>query len=728
MFRSLSLRAKIIALPLVSAIGFVVTLTASFVLGSRAQQQLAAIEHGYQPALELSRRQQSILENYQRALRDAVGASDTAAITLADSLVKKFAQANDSLSKTSVVDSAEIAKIQTAFTTYASAAKGSSRGMITGSMEDLMGGATEVKEKYSALGKELQANTTKQEQAIGEAFSKADKMQQTSRAVTTVALLVSLLALAVIAWGTVTSIIGAMRSLSQTARDISNGKLDVDVTVSGTDEIGELGEAFRGMLSYIGGVSEAAQRLATGDLSAHVDVRSEHDALSRNINGATDTLREVTGEVKSVIAAATEGDLAKRGNPARFQGAYADLVSGTNVALDAVVQPIAEAKDVLAKVAARDLSARVRGDYVGEHAAIKASLNTALDNISEVFASLTMAIGQVNAAAREIGDGSQELASGAADQAGAIDQVSNRITVVSERTKANAADAAEARAAMEKTSETTEQGVERMTALAEAVTEIKKSADATAKIVKTIDEIAFQTNLLALNAAVEAARAGDAGKGFAVVADEVRSLAIRASEASRNTSTLIEESVQKAETGVRLNESVMRRLEEIRTGVQRAATIMHNIAEGAVEQDKELAEVTVAMSQISGLTQRTAANAEESASAAAELSAQSSEMQELAIQFTLDGKHTQTIAQGVAESHRGQTSAAVRKAAAPSKTPPSVRPSARPAAKASSKPARPAAKAASHAAEKSDDVFPVSASALIPFDEDDSSDDVLGSF
>ena len=731
MFRTLSLRAKIVALPIVAALGFVVTLTASFVLGSRSQQQLAAIEKGYQPALELSRRQQALLESYQRALRDAVGASDTAAISAADTLLARFSRATDSLSHNTAVDSADIAKVQAGFAAYATSAKATSRGMITGAMEDLMGGATEVKEKYAALAKQLEAQTAHQEMEIGTAFSKADTMQKTSRLVTTVALVVSLIALAVIAWGTVTSIIGAMRALSQTARDIAQGKLDTEVTVSGTDEIGELGEAFRGMLSYIDGVSNAAARLAIGDLSAHVDVRSEHDALSRNINGATDTLREVTGEVNSVIAAATDGDLSKRGNPERFQGAYSGLVRGTNAALDAVVQPIAEAKDVLARVAARDLSARVRGDYVGEHAAIKASLNTALDNISEVFASLTMAIGQVNAAAREIGDGSQELASGAADQAGAIDQVSNRITVVSERTKANAADAAEARAAMEKTSETTEQGVERMTALAEAVTEIKKSADATAKIVKTIDEIAFQTNLLALNAAVEAARAGDAGKGFAVVADEVRSLAIRASEASRNTSTLIEESVQKAETGVRLNESVMRRLEEIRTGVQRAATIMHNIAEGAVDQDKELAEVTVAMSQISGLTQRTAANAEESASAAAELSAQSAEMQELAIQFTLDAKHSQAVSQGVAESHRGQTSAANRRASAPSTPPSAARQPARAATKSSrasaSKSVARAAKSRS-AAEKSDDVFPVSASALIPFDEDDSTDDVLGSF
>jgi methyl-accepting chemotaxis protein len=725
MLRTLSLRAKIIALPLVAALGFVVTLTASFVLGSRAQQQLAAIEHGYQPALELSRRQQALLENYQRALRDAVGASDTAALTTADTLVKHFAAANDSLKVNTVVDTAATNKLQAAFTSYTTSAKAASRGMITGAMEDLMGGATEVKEKYAKLSKELQSLTAAQETAIVAAFQQADNAQRTSRMVTTVTLVVSLLALAVIAWGTVTSIIGAMRSLSSTARDIARGNLNVDVAVSGTDEIGELGEAFRGMLSYIGGVSSAASRLATGDLSAHVDVRSEHDALSRNINGATETLRDVVGEVNTVIAAATNGDLSKRGNPERFQGAYSELVSGTNATLDAVVQPIAEAKEVLTKVAARDLSARVTGDYVGEHAAIKASLNTALDNISEVFASLTMAIGQVNSAAREIGDGSQELASGAADQAGAIDQVSNRVNVVSERTKANAADAAEARAAMERASESTEQGVERMTALAEAVAEIKRSADATAKIVKTIDEIAFQTNLLALNAAVEAARAGDAGKGFAVVADEVRSLAIRASEASRNTATLIEESVQKAETGVKLNESVTRRLEDIRTGVQRASTIMHNIAEGAVEQDKELGEVTSAMSQISGLTQRTAANAEESASAAAELSAQSNEMQELASQFTLDAKHERAVAAS-AGSMPGVTSASTRRTSS------AVSHGSRPAARTGAKPAaRSASRApvgARAAAAKSDDVFPVAASALIPFDDDDASDDVLGSF
>ena len=667
MFRTLSLRAKILALPAVAAIGFLATLGTTIVLGRRAQHELTVSRTGSSPTLDISRRQAVLLDRYQRVLRDAVAAGDTAGVRAADTLARQLSAVNDSLASSATAESAAVAN-------------------------------------------------------IAGAFAEADRLQRTTQLVTTGVLVLSLAALVGLAWGTLGSIISAMRALSSTGRDLAQGKIDVRVDLRSKDEIGELAEAFRGIIDYVGGVAHAADRLAQGDLSTTVSVRSPHDALSRSINGATGTLRGVTGEIASVIEAARHGNLAKRANAGEYQGAYAELITGTNGMLDAVIEPITEARDVLARVAAKDLSARVQGNYVGEHAAIKESLNAALENIAEVFASLSTAISQVNSAAREIGDGSQELASGAADQAGAIDQVSNRIGVVDERTKANAADAAEARAAMEKATQTTEQGVERMTALADAVAEIKRSADATAKIVKTIDEIAFQTNLLALNAAVEAARAGDAGKGFAVVADEVRSLAIRASEASRNTATLIEESVAKAETGVQLNEDVKRRLEEIRTGVQRAAAIMTNIAEGAQEQEKELAEVTSAMSQISGLTQRTAANAEESASAAAELSAQAAEMQELAAQFDVGhGARRAPATAPVTSASRRQSRAAIPVARVAPATPASVtkvRPSI-----PKPKPARPVKVAAA----TSQDIFAENAAALIPFD-DDSSDDLLASF
>ena len=730
MFRTLTLRSKILALPLVAALGFVLTLGTTFVLGKKSQTELERIETGFAPALEDSRRLESKLETYQRALRDAVGASDTSAIVAADTIAKAFAAIADGLNKNSVTDDTTIVRLSTEFVSYSKDARAMSMGMITGAMGDLLGGTQGVKTKYNALTASLAKQTKTMDASIKYAYAEARTLQSRTRLILSLVLVVSLIALGVLAVGTLRDITGAMRTLSTAATEISNGKIEQTIDVNTNDEIGTLATAFRAMVEYVGGIAHAADRLAAGDLSAKVTPRSEHDVLSRNMNRASEALQDVVGEAQTLIAAASRGELSKRSDASRFQGAYAELIGGTNSMLDAVVQPITEAQDVLQRVANRDLTARVEGTYHGDHAAIKDSLNTALENIAEVFASLTTAIEQVNSAAREIGDGSQELASGAADQAGSIDQVSNRIKVVDERTKASAADANEARAAMERANTDTEQGVERMKALADAVAEIKKSADSTAKIVKTIDEIAFQTNLLALNAAVEAARAGDAGKGFAVVADEVRSLAIRASEASRNTAVLIEESVQKAEAGVTLNESVRRRLEEIRSGVQRAATMMTNIAEGAREQERELAEVSGAMAQISQLTQRTAANAEESASAAAELSAQAGEMHQLAAQFKVSNAKEQ-----LAPSRRSATppsrekvpsarsgGRAPRSAAAPSATTPSR--NARPASGSSRKSA---VSTASRSA-MSDDVFPMSAAAAIPFDDDNDSDDVLGQF
>jgi methyl-accepting chemotaxis protein len=729
MFRTLTLRSKILALPLVAALGFVITLGTTFALGKKSQVELERIEKGYAPALEDSRRLETKLETYQRALRDAVGASDTGAVVASDTIAKTFLTLATQLKENTVTDDTTFVRLATEFGLYSKDARAMSMGMITGAMGDLLGGTQGVKTKYNALTASLAEQTKKMDLSIQQAYQQAHTLQSRAQLIVSLVLVLSLVALGVLAFSTLRDITGAMRTLSTAATEIADGKIEQKIDLNTNDEIGALATAFREMIEYVGGIAHAADRLAAGDLSAKVTPRSEHDVLSRNMNRASEALQDVVGEAQTLIAAASRGELSKRSDASRFQGAYAELIGGTNSMLDAVVQPITEAQDVLKRVANRDLTARVEGTYHGDHAAIKESLNTALDNIAEVFASLTTAIDQVNSAAREIGDGSQELASGAADQAGSIDQVSNRIKVVDDRTKASAADANEARAAMERANTDTEQGVERMKALADAVAEIKKSADSTAKIVKTIDEIAFQTNLLALNAAVEAARAGDAGKGFAVVADEVRSLAIRASEASRNTAVLIEESVQKAEAGVTLNEGVRRRLEEIRTGVQRAATMMTNIAEGAREQERELAEVSGAMSQISALTQRTAANAEESASAAAELSAQAGEMHQLAAQFKVGDQQVQSQARrGQAPSARSKSgSGRSGGSASRSATSSSATTSSRSTRPASSAPRKSAASAASRAA-GSDDVFPMSASAAIPFDDDNESDDVLGQF
>jgi methyl-accepting chemotaxis protein len=202
-------------------------------------------------------------------------------------------------------------------------------------------------------------------------------------------------------------------------------------------------------------------------------------------------------------------------------------------------------------------------------------------------------------------------------------------------TKQNAANAKEARGLSEAARGSSDRGVDSMKRLSQSIDKIKASSDATAKIVKTIDEIAFQTNLLALNAAVEAARAGDAGKGFAVVAEEVRNLAMRSAEAAKNTANLIEESVKNAEGGVVLNAEVLKNLDEINGQIRKVSEVMAEIAAASDQQSQGIEQVNTAVEQMNQVTQQVAANAEESASAAEELSGQANELQSMVSQFQL---------------------------------------------------------------------------------------------
>jgi methyl-accepting chemotaxis protein len=172
-------------------------------------------------------------------------------------------------------------------------------------------------------------------------------------------------------------------------------------------------------------------------------------------------------------------------------------------------------------------------------------------------------------------------------------------------------------------------GVSAMQRMSTSINDIKTSSDKTAKIIKTIDEIAFQTNLLALNAAVEAARAGEAGKGFAVVAQEVRNLAQRSAEAARNTAELIEAGQSNAESGVAVAVEVSANLEGIKESSGKVATLIAEIAAASSEQSQGIGQVNTAVSEMDKVVQSNAANAEESASAAEEMSSQAQELNSL---------------------------------------------------------------------------------------------------
>ncbi len=246
--------------------------------------------------------------------------------------------------------------------------------------------------------------------------------------------------------------------------------------------------------------------------------------------------------------------------------------------------------------------------------------------INRVIAGITDGAGQVSSAASQVASASQELAEGTGEQASSQEETSSSLEEMSSMTKQNADHANQAKAMMSKANQIVEKVNRHMVDMAGAVGEITRSSEETGKIIKTIDEIAFQTNLLALNAAVEAARAGEAGAGFAVVAGEVRNLAMRASEAAKNTNSLIENTVKAVRKGNELTNATQEAFKENAAISQKIAQLVDEIATASDEQAHGITQVNTAMAEMEKVTQSTAASAEESAAAAEELNAQAEQM------------------------------------------------------------------------------------------------------
>jgi methyl-accepting chemotaxis protein len=253
--------------------------------------------------------------------------------------------------------------------------------------------------------------------------------------------------------------------------------------------------------------------------------------------------------------------------------------------------------------------------------------------INQILTNLREGARQVFSASSQVSSASQSLAEGATEQAAGLEETSSSLEEMSAMTKQNADNAQQANTLASDAKNAASKGSDAMNRMASAIEDIKKSSDETAKIIKVIDEIAFQTNLLALNAAVEAARAGEAGKGFAVVAEEVRNLAMRSAEAAKNTSNLIEQSVNNSRNGVQICCEVQKALDEIVGSIGKTSDLVGEISAASSEQAQGVDQINTAISQMDKVTQQNAANAEESASASQQLSSQAQSMNHIVDQL-----------------------------------------------------------------------------------------------
>jgi methyl-accepting chemotaxis protein len=371
---------------------------------------------------------------------------------------------------------------------------------------------------------------------------------------------------------------------------------------------------------YDGALASLDQDIA--ELDKLVTVGSSRDALNKFKQGRA----EMGKAHDDVMAMVAEGK--------HFEAQQASLDK---------VRPLMEANEATIKVIANDQKTLLAQDLSGSQQAAARAHWTNLGllalallaaaavawSVHAINVRLRLTAGelkegseQVVSAANQVSTSSQSLSQGAAEQAASLEETSASMEEMASMTRKNAENSHQAAVLVTGVAQQVDESNQALTAMVASMSAIQASSNKVAKIIKTIDEIAFQTNILALNAAVEAARAGEAGMGFAVVADEVRNLAQRSAQAAKDTAGLIEESIARSQEGSGKVGQVAAVIATITTSVGQVKHIVEEVREASRQQTQGIDQVSQALTQMEKVTQRTAATAEESAAASEELNAQ----------------------------------------------------------------------------------------------------------
>jgi methyl-accepting chemotaxis protein len=296
----------------------------------------------------------------------------------------------------------------------------------------------------------------------------------------------------------------------------------------------------------------------------------------------------------------------------------------------------------LDKIADGDLTAEI--ELASPKDAMGKSLRTMIGHLNSIFKGINDATALVSTGAQQVAEtavsisssaehmaaGAQSLAAGATEQASSIESVSGSMATIAEKTRINADTADQAVKLADTIIHKADKGNHQMDEMVTAVKNINEASQSVSNIMDTISGIAEQTNLLALNAAIEAARAGEHGKGFAVVADEVRTLAAQSEEAVQETSSIIQDSVKKAELGVRIAEDMAASLTEMVAGINDSSRLIMEIAKASEEQSVSIAQINTSIDQVANIVQHNSELSQESAAASEETAAASEESAALA--------------------------------------------------------------------------------------------------
>lgn len=441
-------------------------------------------------------------------------------------------------------------------------------------------------------------------------------------------------------------------------------------------------------------IQNIAEQIAKGDVSSlemlkSTGRKSENDRLIPALTGMMESIKQLLDETTRIAGSVSNGDLDVRGDTSKFNGEYAAVIESINNMLTAVAAPINEITNLLVKLTdSGDLSTRANGEYkgkfkllsdslnqtlikskslinycsdaltemakgnfsipnvpdfAGDYKALSAGVNGILESLNGLLLSIKKTARNVEEGCTDVSSGSKRLSQGTAEQASSIEELSSTIAEIAESTKENALDAEKASSFVGAVKHNATSGSKQMDEMLSAMDEISESSKNISKIIKVIDDIAFQTNILSLNAAVEAARAGEAGKGFAVVAEEVRNLATRSANAAKDTTALIESTVDKVEKGTVIAKNTAKAFDGIVNGVDKVTEFVSKISTASNEQATGISQINKGLEQVSSVLQTSSATSEAGTSASEKLKSQANALNSQVAKFVLRGGDTDAV-------------------------------------------------------------------------------------
>jgi methyl-accepting chemotaxis protein len=375
--------------------------------------------------------------------------------------------------------------------------------------------------------------------------------------------------------------------------------------------------------------------------------------LTRAAAEAKRNLLAINMELKRLVDAATSGDFAARGDSTAFENMFREMISGMNQVMAACETGITGAGGVLEALARGDLRTGMQGEHQGQFAQLQMDANTTVAKLTEIIAQIKRSTGSIDAAARQISDGNNDLSERTAHQAASLEETASAMEAITDAVRQNSQNAGRANELAIGASNVAIKGRQVVAQVVDTMSSIDNSSKKIVDIISVIDGIAFQTNILALNAAVEAARAGEQGRGFAVVASEVRNLAQRTVTAAKEIKVLIGESVEKVGAGTMLVDTAGQTMQEIVEAVKRVNDIMGEITTASADQSSSIESVNTSIAAMDASTQQNASLVEQAAAAAARLQQQAEHLVQAASIFELADEEAILIEDAAATERRG---------------------------------------------------------------------------